>query len=232
MGITSAFGALGGIGNASQGGGTSSGGSWNNNMTDSWSQTYGAAATAASVAAAERANELARQRMKEVMAFNAQEAAKNREWQEKMSNSAFQRATADLKAAGLNPILAAGASASTPGGGMASTNALQAQMAQTFADSESYSQSRGEGESWNKSSYWQEANMAKQVEEAGAAVADAIEYGKDKIGSSAKKVGEWIGDVAQGFGKAAENWEGTSKELGNKILEFIKKPNNAYKARK
>lgn len=41
------------------------------------------------------------------MQFNAQEAQKNRDWQQMMSNTAHQREIADLKAAGLNPVLSA-----------------------------------------------------------------------------------------------------------------------------
>lgn len=62
--------------------------------------------------------------------FSAKQASKNRRFQEYMSNTAHQRAVADMRAAGLNPVLAAGNPASTPGGSMASGVNLGQTMAQ------------------------------------------------------------------------------------------------------
>lgn len=65
--------------------------------------------------------------------FNASEAAKNRDWQRMMSDTAHQREIADLKSAGLNPVLSVmgGQGASTTTGATASSSAPSGAMGQT-----------------------------------------------------------------------------------------------------
>lgn len=82
--------------------------------------------------------------MERQMAYNAMEAQKNRDWQEYMSNTSYQRAVKDMVKAGINPILAASnggagtgtgsaASASMPSSALATSGLQSADMASISA---------------------------------------------------------------------------------------------------
>lgn len=100
------------------------------------------------------------------MNYNSAEALANREWQERMSSTAYQRAVEDMKKAGLNPILAlANGGASTPGGsagtisgasmGLASSSALGVSRSGGFVPNAYASSSWSKSDWYNAAESWQ-----------------------------------------------------------------------------
>lgn len=90
------------------------------------------AAQASADANSQKSQDWAREQMNfqeqsnaKAMKFSADQAQRNRDWQERMSNTSHQREVQDLLKAGLNPILSAHGGATTPTGSSASGTASQ-----------------------------------------------------------------------------------------------------------
>ena len=147
-------------------------------------------------------------RYTEAMNFNSTEAMKNREWQEHMSNTAYQGAVADMKEAGLNPILAfQNGGASTPGGsagtisgasmGAPSSSALGVSRASGFVPN-SYS-----SESWSQSDWYNAAQSWNQM--------------LSSTGMTPLGLQETLSDIGKNAGNAIDNAIGAGKKAGEKL---------------
>lgn len=139
--------------------------------------------------------------MREANAFSAAEAQKNRDWQEYMSSSAFSRAVEDMKRAGINPILAAGAQAPMGSGGQATgVTASIGNESSGYSISEGKNSGGSQNSSWGTNSAHAYSNFAKGVEDIVGAVKEsgigskAVE-GLVGFAGGAKKIGGKIWDA-------------------------------------
>lgn len=87
--------------------------------------------SAMSQANAEQMMDFQRESNNAAMSWSAQEAQKNRDWQERLSNTAHQREVKDLVAAGLNPVLSANNGAYTGSGATGQAFSSSGAMGQT-----------------------------------------------------------------------------------------------------
>lgn len=146
--LTGSIGASGNISHSQSTGSSSA---------SSWSNTNGTGASINAAQAAQAANSSAASSWREAAEFNAEQARIQREWQERMANTVYQRSVADMRAAGINPILAAGmglGTASVGSGAVASMTAPSTFMANTFADQNSASQAQSQNQSTSDGSGW------------------------------------------------------------------------------
>lgn len=141
------------------------------------------------------------------MNYNSAEALANREWQERMSSTAYQRAVEDMKKAGLNPILAfANGGASTPGGsagtisgasmGLASSSALGISRSGGFVPNAYSSSSWSKSDWYNAAESWQQMlssthmtpyGLQKALTEVGNDTSKAIEKATEKKGKGTEQ---------------------------------------------
>lgn len=172
------------------------------------------------------------------MRWASAEAAANRQFQERMANTAYQRAIADMKKAGINPMLAVTqGGATTPGGSLASGVSTTHGKSPVQGALSSAMQLKAQMDNMNADTRVKEATARKMLAELPAtastsaytankydALNDAIDivkraFGYDKNVSSAKGWAESIkgDDIKKNVSSTVEQ---TPSFLNKKIGDF------------
>lgn len=207
--------------------------SWSDAYSENYGRTFGREASAQDILNAREANAVQRDLWSDQAAYNAQQAALDRQFQAYMSNTAYQRAVQDLRAAGLNPILAVGnMGASTPQGATASAGLASASKANAYAEqtsggysrsnsgssaynynkstsrNENWSQSRGESSSYSRG--WNAGHNESTMEAASRWSNNAKDIAKSLTGA----VKSLFNGASSGFKAAVENAPKNSQYSG------------------
>lgn len=156
---------------------------------------------------------------------NAQQAAMNREWQERMSNTAHQREVKDLLKAGLNPILSG-----TGGKGAATGAGAQAQMGNVAGAGVSsaleYRRNAAEVANMKASNLYlkQQAYTAKAAEARDLAASDLFRQ-QFKTEEENTRATRATADTAEASAKGARIEGEIDSTTWGKVLRYINRAN-------
>lgn len=154
--------------------------------------------------------------------FNAAEAQKNRDWQEQMMNTAYQRAVKDMRTAGLNPVLAVtnGINTNSSSGATASVGSANMGSAQGISASGGLMN----GISASEGNYTGQMEYLSGTLGLISAVIGGVSSAMANLGSlgdMGKGLGETLGSILD---QSQKNWKNNKKYIeDNGISDYIKK---------
>lgn len=183
------------------------------------------------------------------MAYNSIQADANRRWQEQMSNTAYQRSSADMKAAGLNPLMmyGGGSAASQPSGAQSQAGAQGSDFGGITQGTTAAINSAFDARRTKQLERQTDSNIAMQSASAIAAIAAAKDKNMDsdikrillpghKSGNKLKVATDEIDYKMREFDRIQRRLEGTiysakSVHMGTKLAtEFGKRVRKGIKS--